>query len=200
MFGFMQSLTLNAIAEQDSESVMADYVIRKNKKALSALYDRYADDLYHYLLTMSEPALAQDIVQQTWLKLVEKPSRYQHASSVKAFLYTIARHALIDEFRKTNRLRSFEESNSLEDDSAAALVVLEEAKQNQTTKDISLAFDEALNKLSFEQREAFCLQQEGFSLEEIAAITYRNRETIKTRLRYAKQNLKSMLEGYRDQA
>ena len=200
MFGFMQSLTLNAIAEQDSESVMADYVIRKNKKALSALYDRYADDLYHYLLPMSEPALAQDIVQPTWLKLVAKPSRYQQASSVKAFLYTIARHALIDEFRKTNRLRSFEESNSLEDDSAAALVVLEEAKQNQTTKDISLAFDEALNKLSFEQREAFCLQQEGFSLEEIAAITYRNRETIKTRLRYAKQNLKSMLEGYRDQA
>lgn len=194
MFGFMQSLTLNSIAEKDSESVMADYVIRKNKKALSALYDRYADDLYHYLLTMSEPALAQDIVQKTWLKLVEKPSHYQHASSVKAFLFTIARHALIDEFRKTNRL------SSLEDDSTEALVALEEAKQNQTAKDISLAFDEALNKLSFEQREAFCLQQEGFSLEEIATITYRNRETIKTRLRYAKQNLKSMLEDYRDQA
>jgi RNA polymerase sigma factor (sigma-70 family) len=187
MFGFIQSLSFNSLSEQDSESMMADYVMRKNKKALEVLYDRYADDLYHYLLTMSEPALAQDIVQLTWLKLVEKPTRYQHASSVRAFLFTIARNALIDEFRKTNRLSVLSENED-----AAGLV------NNNAIEELQDAFNSALENLSFDQKESFCLQQEGFSLAEIASITGRNQETIKTRLRYAKQKLKQTLEAYRD--
>ena len=52
--------------------------------------------------------------------------------------------------------------------------------------------------LSFVQREALTLQQEGFSLEDIVAITQSNPETIKTRLRYARQNLKQQLGGHHE--
>ncbi|MFT5670097.1 MAG: RNA polymerase sigma-70 factor (ECF subfamily) [Glaciecola sp.] len=48
--------------------------------------------------------------------------------------------------------------------------------------------------LSFEQREDFCLQQEGFSLTDITIMTHCKQETIKTRLRYAKTKLKALLE------
>jgi RNA polymerase sigma-70 factor (ECF subfamily) len=199
MFGFIQSLTNSSIARQDSETVMADYVVGKNTKALAALYDRYANDLYHYLLSMSDPALAQDIVQKTWLKLVEKPASYQRASSVKAFLFTIARNALIDEFRKTNRMTSLEDEMQSSD-----TALLENSAETSpdsnafSSEDLQMAFDNAFDSLSFVQREAFSLQQEGFSLEQIAHITACNQETIKTRLRYAKAQLKQKMEVYRD--
>ena len=51
-------------------------------------------------------------------------------------------------------------------------------------------------QLSFVQREALSLQQEGFSLEDIQQITQSNHETVKTRLRYAKQNLKTLLGAH----
>lgn len=101
MFSFIQSLSFNSLADQDPESVMADYVMRKNKRALSALYDRYADDLCHYLLTFSKATLAQDIVQKTRLKLVEKPTSYQHSSSDKAFLFNVDSNTLLDEIYLT---------------------------------------------------------------------------------------------------
>ena len=55
-------------------------------------------------------------------------------------------------------------------------------------------FDKALMSLPFVQREAFCLQQEGFSLKEIAQITHCEHETIKSRLRYAKATLQVLLK------
>jgi DNA-directed RNA polymerase specialized sigma24 family protein len=56
-----------------------------------------------------------------------------------------------------------------------------------------VVFDYALLSLPFEQREAFCLQQEGFSLQDIASITHCPLETVKSRLRYAKDNIRKVL-------
>jgi DNA-directed RNA polymerase specialized sigma24 family protein len=47
--------------------------------------------------------------------------------------------------------------------------------------------------LPFHQREAFIFQQEGFSVEEICTLTDENFETVKSRLRYARNNLKTLL-------
>lgn len=193
MFSFLPSILMpNSSRKQPPpEQVMADYIMHKDKKAIIALYNTFADDMYHYLLTLSDPTLAQDIVQKTWLKVIEKPHSYHTVGSVKAWLFTIARNALIDEFRKTNRWVELENQ-------------YDEVDNNQTTltntDDIQTLFDQALVILPFEQREAFCLQQEGFSLSDIATMTNSKQETIKTRLRYAKTKLKALLEHAHDQA
>jgi RNA polymerase sigma-70 factor (ECF subfamily) len=52
----------------------------------------------------------------------------------------------------------------------------------------------AIDALPAAQREAFLLQQDGeLSLEEIAAVTGVNRETAKSRLRYAMAKLRAEL-------
>ena len=66
------------------------------------------------------------------------------------------------------------------------------------TLNLAHAFDYELGALPFEQREAFCLQQEGFGLQEIADITHSKIETVKSRLRYAKTTLRNNLEKYHD--
>jgi len=52
----------------------------------------------------------------------------------------------------------------------------------------------ALDSLPAEQREAFILQQEGFTAREIAEITGVTKEAVKSRLRYAKSTTRARLE------
>ena len=54
---------------------------------------------------------------------------------------------------------------------------------------------EALDRLPAEQREAFILQQEGFTAKEIADITGVSMEAVKSRLRYAKSTTRARLEA-----
>lgn len=165
---------------------MARYAQTGDNALLEALYDQCADDLYHFLLTQSDPVTAKDICQKSWLKVIEKRHLYQQSGRFIAWLFTLARHALIDEHRKTQRI------DYREDELLHVHVSFEH------TDNIKDAFEQILLALPFEQREAFCLQQEGFGLQEIAQITQVGLETIKSRIRYAKQNLRNQLEKYHD--
>ena len=159
---------------------MARYAKSGENRHLEQLIALYSNDLYHYLVTQSNTHLAYDISQQTWLKVIEKRHLYQKQTTPKAWLFKLARNTLIDEFRKQQRFVE------LEDDAAIA------APSTKQSFDYD-AINNALMQLSFVQREAITLQQEGFSLTDIELITQSNQETIKTRLRYAKQNLKRLL-------
>lgn len=222
MFSFLPSIFLSGIASKSTspEEAMADYVMRQDKKALELLYGAFADDLFHYLVTLSDVTLAKDIAQKTWVKVIEKPQNYHHghnrSGSVKAWLFTMGRNALIDEFRKTNRWVSLSDERSQFKDGENATINISDIQQTgihaweqqdvlsnqeqsaiceQQAQTLQLAFDRALSNLAFEQKEAFCLQQEGFSLSEIATITGDKQETIKTRIRYAKTKLKQWMEN-----
>jgi RNA polymerase sigma-70 factor (ECF subfamily) len=194
MFSFLPSMLMPSTHNKQPppEQVMADYIMHKDKKAITALYNTFADDMYHYLLTLSEPSTAQDIVQKTWLKVIEKPHSYHTSGSLKAWLFTMARNALIDELRKTKRWTELDEQHEE--------VSVFTPPKFENKGNIQALFDEALMLLPFQQREAFCLQQEGFSLSDIALMTDSKQETIKTRLRYAKTKLKELLEHANDNA
>ena len=53
----------------------------------------------------------------------------------------------------------------------------------------------AIGELPLEQRDALLLQEQGFSLAEIVEITGTGEETIKSRLRYARKQLRKQLGG-----
>ncbi|KZN50794.1 RNA polymerase sigma factor [Pseudoalteromonas luteoviolacea] len=150
---------------------------------LEQAIDNFNPDLYHYLCTQSDPETAEDICQKTWLAIVEKRQYYQSNSTPKAYIFKIARNALIDEFRKQNKY------------------ICDSNETDICTQDGDSNFNYACNEqlynaikaLPHTQKEAVCLQLEGFSLKQIAQITAANPETVKTRLRYAKQQLKHML-------
>lgn len=167
--------------DKPNTDCLAQYAKTGDNRYLDQLVGLYGNDLYHYLVTQSNTDLALDICQQTWLKVIDKRHFYQSQHAPKAWLFRLARNLLIDEFRKQQKFVELEENQ-----------LLAEVNDAQYHYDYK-AFDKALLSLSFVQREALTLQQEGFSLEEIVAITQSNLETIKTRLRYARQNLKQQL-------
>ena len=67
-------------------------------------------------------------------------------------------------------------------------------EQESENRDRLTIFNQAGTLLPFHQREAFIFQQEGVSVLQIAELTQQSFETIKSRLRYARQNLKNFLE------
>ena len=146
---------------------------------IEILINTYSQDLFHFLRGQSDAVLAEDICQKTWLTVVEKSHLYRNQQTPKAWLFAIARNALLDEFKKLNRLCELDEINT---------TAPEEQNENSDLY-------EAILELPFLQREALSLQLESFSLQDIAIITHSETETVKTRLRYAKQALKQRLGG-----
>ncbi|MDQ2043202.1 sigma-70 family RNA polymerase sigma factor [Pseudoalteromonas sp. 20-92] len=192
--------------ETPSKDCMASYAKSGDNRYLEQLIALYSNDLYHYLVTQSNTHLAYDISQQTWLKVIEKRHLYQAQTTPKAWLFKLARNTLIDEYRRQQHFVELDENTYLaaqNDKSESDLNSgdLTSGDSHIGSSNISYdAFDAALKQLTFVQREAITLQQEGFSLTDIELITQSNLETIKTRLRYAKQNLKRLLGANNEQA
>ncbi|MFT2090341.1 sigma-70 family RNA polymerase sigma factor [Paraglaciecola sp. 2405UD69-4] len=181
------ALTLKSYisSRHSNEQVMLRYAESGNKALLTKLYTACGNDLYHFILTLSDPITAQDISQKTWLKVIEKKHLFKDSGQFKAWLFTLARNQLIDELRQGKS-----SSGDIE-----SLIDNKPTLDNKHERaDMDTLFNNALLSLPFEQREAFCLQQEGFSLTDIARITHCGTETVKSRLRYAKQSLSKQLE------
>ncbi|WP_165725207.1 sigma-70 family RNA polymerase sigma factor [Pseudoalteromonas sp. SA25] len=192
--------------ETPSKDCMASYAKSGDNRYLEQLIALYSNDLYHYLVTQSNTHLAYDVSQQTWLKVIEKRHLYQAQTTPKAWLFKLARNTLIDEYRRQQHFVELDENTHLaaqNDKSESDLTSGNSHIDNLNigSSNISYkAFDAALKQLSFVQCEAITLQQEGFSLTDIELITQSSLETIKTRLRYAKQNLKRLLGANNEQA
>ncbi len=171
---------------ESNESLMLKYGMTSESKYLQILVSRLGDDLYHFLLSQSDPDVAADICQATWEKVINNRRSYSETGTFKSWIFKIARFTLIDELRRLQRWQFVE----LEEQADSADSMSKVIANNQ----LQLQFDEALAKLPFLQREAFILQQEGLRLREIAIITATEMETVKSRLRYAKTNLKHLLQ------
>src|ERR1035437_9331750 len=74
---------------------------RGDLDALSALLARYQNRLYRYLLRLvREPATAEDLFQQTWLRVAERIRQYDAKRNFEAWLFSVARNLAIDYLRR----------------------------------------------------------------------------------------------------
>ena len=171
------------------EQLLSQYGLTGKTKYLELLIGQFNSVIFHYLLSQSDKPLAEDVIQSTWLKVIKRqnagnilPDQHQN---VKSWLFTIARNTLIDELRRQNKWQWSEISEQH--------LVSESLENAVSDSEQLLKFNHALGQLSFHQREAFIFQQEGFSLSEMCQLTDENFETMKSRLRYARNNIKHIL-------
>lgn len=171
--------------EPDALSLMQYYIQTDNPAYLTRLIHCYGDDLYHFLLKQSDPAMASDLSQQSWLKVIEQKQQFAGHSSFKTWLFAIGRNLLLDEFRKQKRWVC-EVSEDLPTQQPGPAQLLEQDRDK-------VQLQQVLLQLPLLQRESVLLQLEGFSVQQIAQITSVPPETVKSRLRYARQVLAKQL-------
>jgi RNA polymerase sigma-70 factor, ECF subfamily len=168
--------------------------------ALSALLTRYQNRLYRYLLRLvREPAEAEDLFQQTWLRVAEKIRQFDPRRNFEAWLFTLARNLAIDHLR---RIRPESLDQPVGDDpageSAAARLVSNECPpiEGILARERAGRLSAALELLPMVQREVLTLRfEEEMKLEEIAEVLDAPLSTVKTRLRRALERLKITLEA-----
>ena len=84
----------------------------------------------------------------------------------------------------------------IDTDEIAITLNIDHQQVDRLITDAELAqLSAAMQQLPFHQKEALMLQLEGFSLGEIATITHTAKESVKTRLRYARDKLAIVLQA-----
>ena len=166
--------------------------------ALSALLTRYQNRLYRYLLRLvREPAEAEDLFQQTWLRVAEKIRQFDPRRNFEAWLFTLARNLAIDHLRRIRPESLDQPAADTAGESAAARLPSHErpAIEGILARERAGRLGAALEMLPMVQREVLTLRfEEEMKLEEIAEVLDAPLSTVKTRLRRALERLREMLE------
>jgi RNA polymerase sigma-70 factor (ECF subfamily) len=161
--------------------------------AFEKLYARHRGALYRFVLrslkgTAADRAIAQELFQEAWIRVIEARERYAPSARFTTWLYTIAHNLLVDHWRKRGLTLVSLESDDVPVESANP------ARQIEGREALA-RFLRALEALPPAQREAFLLHEEaGLSVAEIAAATGCNEEAAKSRLRYAMAKLKTAVD------
>jgi RNA polymerase sigma-70 factor (ECF subfamily) len=155
--------------------------------AFEVLYQRHNDALYRYLLRLCHHRdTAEDIFQDVWGKIIKSRQNYRPTAKFSTFLYRVARNCFIDHIRRNKR---HSHTVDIEPDNQP-----DPGDQPEALAERSMArrrLDAALRELPEEQRDVFLLHEEaGLNLDQIASVTGANRETAKSRLRYAVKKLR----------
>ena len=167
--------------------------IAGDRDAFAALLRRHYDRIHGiaWQLTGSR-ADADDIAQDVCCILAERLGEFRGDAKFTTWLYQIAHNLLVDQYR-----RARPEISS--DDESAPLAQMQAEESDQPEQALSdfeqrRRLQQALEELPDDQRIALQLRlEQELPLEEIAGITGVGRETVKSRLRYALDKLKTRL-------
>jgi RNA polymerase sigma-70 factor, ECF subfamily len=182
----------------DDTASLAAGLRRRDPELLDCLIEQYQHRLYRYLIFLTgDRVLADDLFQETWIRVLERGHQYNAKSKFESWLLAIARHLVIDASRR-KKIRSLEELANPESDqpyeppdehSASALQVLV-ARENEQSVQLSLL------KIPAYYREVLLLRfHEELGLEEIAAVLETPLSTVKSRLYRGLDALRAALPG-----
>lgn len=170
--------------------------------AFDVLYGRHKGGVYRFLLRqLRDAAIAEELFQDVWINLINARERYEVQAKFTTWLYRIAHNRLIDHVRRQGD-RQFVSLHGSDDDDDPPLEIADAPTNNPETRQWATQqlerLVELVESLPAVQREAFLLHHEGeLNVDGIAEATGVNRETAKSRLRYALNKLRRGLEDYR---
>ena len=168
-------------------------------EAFGELMSRYSDALYNYLLRMTgDRGQAEDLFQQTFLRVHEKASRFRANACLKPWLFSIATRLTIDAARKRQRRPVTVSLSDDRDDGRAPREPVssydpdpseqaELAEREQRIRD-------AVAELPNQQRAALVMSYyQGLSYREVAIAMRCSLGTVKTHMSRALHTLARLL-------
>ncbi|HAN30773.1 MAG TPA: RNA polymerase subunit sigma [Myxococcales bacterium] len=189
---------------QDSDETLMLRFQQGQSQALETLYERYSRRLRGYVASLGG-ARPDDLVQDTFAKVIQKASSFRGDSSFKTWLFVIARNTARDAARRAKIRRTASLDQPLDADSGYALIDQvatssphHDPERSAHDATMAAALKVALAALPEDQREVFALRQfSGLSFKEVAAAVGCNENTAKSRMRYALESLRSALQEFR---
>ena len=182
--GFATSWLMNA-AEQEAGELTGG-LRRRDPALIDCLIEQYRYRLFRYLLMLTgRRHEAEDLFQETWIRVLEKGHQYQQRWKFETWLFSIARHLTIDYRRRRQPesldalLEPVDTRRPLEVEDTALSSAFEQAFQGEEAERVATA----LAHLPASYREVLTLRfHEDLELEEIARVVDSPLSTVKSRL------------------
>ena len=165
--------------------------------AFAYLFEHYSDKIYRLAISMlKQEAAAEGVVQDTFLRLIERLDQFEERSQLGTWLYRIAYNLTVDRLRK--RKPELELGDEPEDGRLTAPVNLVDWQQWPENlladAEVTAALDDAIAALPEKFRIVFILREvEGLSTQETAEITSLSPSATKVRLHRARLFLREHL-------
>jgi len=161
--------------EQD-DAALAVRASKGESAAFGLLYDKHVAAIYRYVYyRVRDDAEAEDLTSDVFMRALKAMPRYEPRQAFLAWLYRIARNAVIDRARRGNRQVSFEDA--LEHPNADQ--ILDPDDELLATSD-NATLRGALAQLTPLQQEVIVLRfLEGYSTHEIASIVGKREGTVR---------------------
>ena len=182
---------VNDAPEIADEALMLAYAAG-DTSAFEQLYSRHRSRLYRYLLRqVRDPALADEFFQDIWQRVIAAREGWKPDAAFTTWLFRIAHNRLTDHWRA---LKHRPPAPADGDERAARVPDPDTPERNLSEFEQRRRLQLALAELPEDQREVLQLRlEQELSLEEIGQITGVGRETVKSRLRYAMDKLRTRL-------
>lgn len=157
--------------------------------AFITLYNRYKGPVFSFTAKMLlDRDAAQDVTQETFVRVYENRDRLLRTGAFKSWLFTIARNQSLNYLRRTNKLEPLQDDVQVATgENAGALLERNEAVQ---------LVNDVLARLKPDYREIIVLREyQNLNYEEIAAITRTTISAVKSKLFKARRKMAVLLQA-----
>lgn len=176
----------------EKDSILIKDYKRGDQSAFTELFNRYKNIVYNFIYRLvTNPDVAEDLLENTFIKMIRSLDKYQERYKFKQWLFSIANSVTIDYLRKRRKeflVDPIEDWMELPDDSPSTQVMLEK-------EELKNIIEDKVNKLPPKQKQVFIMRQEtNLTFREIAEILGCPISTVLSRMHNAVVNLRRSLK------
>jgi RNA polymerase sigma-70 factor (ECF subfamily) len=180
----------------ESDEALIKAVTAGDQPAMRTLYNRHNDRVFRFIVQLvTDAGRAEDLASEVFLDVWSQADRFEGRSQVLTWILSIARHKALSLLAQ--RRRRVAEL----DDIAMELIedTADTPEQTVLNRDCSAQLRTCLAQMSREHREIIDLvYYHEKSVEEVVEIIHMPRNTVKTRMFYARKRLGRLLSTHRD--
>ncbi len=177
-------------------------------RAFEILLTRHRRPVYNFVLRfVGDKETAEDLLQETFMRVIKGADAYKRQAKFTTWLYTIARNLCVDQTRRRKHRRhaSLDAPMSADEESGTLLDVIPSKEMGSdrktVNKELNARMQGAIAALGEEQREVFLMREFlDMPFKQIADVVGVPENTVKSRMRYALEKLRLDLEEYKDLA
>ena len=184
-----------------SDEELALCYIEGNNSAFDELLSRSQDKIFHYILyVVKDEDLANDLFQETFLKVITKLQHRQYANSGKFIWWVtrIAHNVIIDYYRSQKSSKVVEPTKDNDLSNLASVSLMDKDRESELANEQVLRdVKRLMEALPMAQREVVFMRYfQDLSFKEIAELTNVSINTSLGRMRYALMNMRKLTKQY----
>ena len=145
-------------------NIIVKRIKRSDKKAFNMLFHIFQQSLYNFILMKAKDTqVAEDILQDVFLKVWEKRKNIDDKKSFKSFLYTIANNMVINHFKHNQIINKHHNGIIKTIDFSIS------PDQIMDAKELQLKYEEGISEMSVKAKEVFIMSRvDGLTYKEIS--------------------------------